>query len=143
MQKDRSLKLRSNFLSKCKPLGTIIKFILFNKCSHFNPSYSFSSSVTVDFTKLLIFLLLLFKYTIHLTSIAYIRLIKNKIRPVQDRSNRIQTSRICEFVHAHKLILRIFVHHIKNKITANKPSSAGDKNLHMLYLFMQNKLCLV
>lgn len=29
------------FLSKCKPLGTIIKFILFNKCSHFNPSYSF------------------------------------------------------------------------------------------------------
>ncbi len=29
-QKDRSLKLRSNFLSKCKPLGTIIKFILFS-----------------------------------------------------------------------------------------------------------------
>ena len=51
-------KLRSNFLSKYKPLGTIIKFILFNKCSHFNPSYSFLSSVTVDFRKLLIFLLL-------------------------------------------------------------------------------------
>ena len=57
-QKDRSLKLRSYFLSQCKPLGTIIQFILFYKCSHFNPSYSFSSSVTVDFTKLLIFLLL-------------------------------------------------------------------------------------
>ena len=57
-QKDRSFKLRSNFLSSCKVLGTIFQFILFYKCSHFNPSYSFSSSVTVDFTKLLIFLLL-------------------------------------------------------------------------------------
>ena len=53
--KDRSLKLRSNFLSKCKSLGTIIQFILFYKCYHFNLSYSFLSSVTVDFTKLLIF----------------------------------------------------------------------------------------
>ena len=52
-QKDRSLKLRSNFLPKCKPLGTIIKFILFYKCSHFNPSYSFSSSVTVEFLSFL------------------------------------------------------------------------------------------
>lgn len=56
MQKDRSLKLRSNFLSKCKPLGTIIQFILFNKCSHFNPSYSFLSSVTVEFTRFFVFL---------------------------------------------------------------------------------------
>ncbi len=40
-KKDRSLKLRSSFLFKCKPLGRIIQFILFNKCSHFNPSYSF------------------------------------------------------------------------------------------------------
>ncbi|WP_220513713.1 hypothetical protein, partial [Streptococcus pneumoniae] len=30
-----------NFLSKCKSLGTIIQFILFSKCSRFNPSYSF------------------------------------------------------------------------------------------------------
>lgn len=37
-QKDRSLKLRSNFLSSCKPLGTTIQFILFYKCSHFNPA---------------------------------------------------------------------------------------------------------
>ncbi|OXL14159.1 hypothetical protein CDH46_09275, partial [Streptococcus pneumoniae] len=32
---------KSHFLSKCKPLGTIIQFILFSKCSRFNPSYSF------------------------------------------------------------------------------------------------------
>lgn len=55
-KKDRSLKIRSNFLSSCKPLGTIIQFILFNKCSHFSPSYSFPSSISVDFTELLIFL---------------------------------------------------------------------------------------
>ncbi|HGR3039454.1 TPA: hypothetical protein ACL4JF_001532, partial [Streptococcus pneumoniae] len=32
---------KSHFLSKCKSLGTIIQFILFSKCSRFNPSYSF------------------------------------------------------------------------------------------------------
>ena len=56
IKKTITLKLRSNFLSKCKPLGTIIQFILFYKCSHFNPSYSFSSSVTVDFTRFFSFL---------------------------------------------------------------------------------------
>ena len=62
--KDRSLKLRSNFLSKCKPLGTIIQFILFNKYSHFSPSYSFSSSVTVDFTKIYNLKVMCFVFTL-------------------------------------------------------------------------------
>lgn len=35
-QKDRSLKLRSNFLHTCKPLGTIIQFIIFYKPAHLN-----------------------------------------------------------------------------------------------------------
>ena len=40
---------------QCTPLGTMMQCILFYKCSHCNTGYSFSSSVTVDFTKLLIF----------------------------------------------------------------------------------------
>ena len=49
------LKTTVYFLSQCTPLGTIIQFILFYKCSLFNPGYSCSSSITVDFTNLLIF----------------------------------------------------------------------------------------
>ena len=54
-----------------KPLVTIIQFILFNKCSHFNPSYSFLSSITVDFTRFLIFLRLLLHTHLFQKNVAY------------------------------------------------------------------------
>ena len=57
------------------------------------------------------------------------------IWPVCHGRKRFQIARIGQKVQIHNLILRILIHHMVNKIAADKTGASGNQDFHNQFLF--------
>ena len=76
--------------------------------------------------------MLLLKQLIHCLPVADVCLHKAEVRLVHHRLQRGKVSRICQLVQAHDPVIRMSLHHMENKVGADKPGAAGHDNRHII-----------
>ena len=74
-----------------------------------------------------------FKQFIHCFSVADICLHKAEIRVIHNRCQCGQIACIGQLVQTDDPVIRILLQHMEYKVTTNKPSAAGNNNIHDLF----------